>query len=242
MANQEYPRGLLDLLPPPSPYRMPATAAPSVTPSLPCAPVSDHARGWAQPSIAQEDTLASIATDYSVFDVLNLFCACWFINCDHILSLVVFAQKADDGNNISWVEFAPQSHSHLVRQAITLAPTLYPLALLKWVMFTFLLEVVNDQGHMGLASFVKTSAPRRRHVSLAGPSPSTLPVPPSQGAGLVRDSRPPALVLSLPAPSLQAAPAMAVDSPLPPPSDLSPLSHTPTPRALEFNVTAAEPP
>ena len=35
---------------------------------------------------------------------------------------------------------------------------------------------------------------------------------------------------------------MAVDSPLPPPSDLSPLSPTPTPRALEFNVTAVEPP
>jgi len=109
-------------------------------------------------------------------------------------------------------------------------------------MFTFLLEVVNDWGHMGLTSFVKTSAPRRRHVSLAGPGPSTLPVPPSPGAGLVRASRPPALVLSLPALSLQAAPAMAVDSPLPPPSDLSPPSHMPMPCALEFNVTVADPP
>jgi len=35
---------------------------------------------------------------------------------------------------------------------------------------------------------------------------------------------------------------MAVDSPSPPPSDLSPLPHMPTPRALEFNVTAVEPP
>jgi len=95
---------------------------------------------------------------------------------------------------------------------------------------------------MGLASFVKTSAPRRRHVSLARPGPSTLPVPPSPGEGLVRALRPPALVLSSPAPSLQAAPAMAMDSPSPPPSDLSPLPHTPTPRALEFNVTTAGPP
>jgi len=220
---------------------MPATAASPVLPPL-RAPVSDHARGRARPSVAQEDSSASVATDYSVFDVLNLFRARWFLNRDHILSLVVFAQKADNNNNISWVEFAPQTHSHLVRQAITLAPPLYPLALLKRVMFTFILEVVNDRGRQGLASFVKTSAPHRRHVSLAGPGPSTLPVPPSQGEGLVRASRPPALVLSSPALSLQAAPAMAVDSPSPPPSDLSPRSHTPTPRALEFNVTAAEPP
>ena len=104
--------------------------------------------------------------------MLNLFCAHWFLNHNHILSLVVFAQKADNGNAISWVKFAPQTHSHLVCQAITLAPTLYPLALLKQVMFTFLLEVVNDQGHMGLTSFVKTSAPHRHHASLAGPGPS----------------------------------------------------------------------
>jgi len=35
---------------------------------------------------------------------------------------------------------------------------------------------------------------------------------------------------------------MAVDSLSPPPSDHSPLSHMPTPCALEFNVTAVEPP
>jgi len=100
---------------------MPATAASPVPPTLPCAPVSDHARGRARPSVAQEDTPASVATDFLVFDMLNLFRARWFLNRNHILSLVVFAQKADDGNDISWVEFAPQTHSHLVRQA-PLAP------------------------------------------------------------------------------------------------------------------------
>ena len=35
---------------------------------------------------------------------------------------------------------------------------------------------------------------------------------------------------------------MTVDSPLPPPSDISPWSHMPTPCALEFNVTTVEPP
>jgi len=155
----------------------------------------------------------------------------------------MFTQKADDGNNISWVKFSPQSHSHLVYQALALAPTPYPLALLKQVMFTFLLEVVNNQGHMALALFIKTLAPCCCHVSKVGPSASTLPDPPSHGVGLVRASQPPALDVSLPAPlpSL-AAPLMAMDSPSPPPSILSPLSHMPTPCALEFNVTAAEPP
>jgi len=97
----------------------------------------------------------------------------------------MFAQKAEDGNNISWIKFSSQAHSYLVRQALALAPTSYPLALLKQVMFTFLLEVINNQGHMALALFIKTSALRHCHVSKAGPSPSTLPVPPSQGVGLV---------------------------------------------------------
>ena len=69
-----------------------------------------------------------------------------------------------------------------------------------------------------------------------------LPSPPSPGVGMVQASRPPALVLSSLAPSSQATPAMAVDSPLPSPSDIPPLSHMPTPCALEFNVTTAEPP
>ena len=86
-------------------------------------------------------TVPQAVNTYSVFDVLNTFHAHWFLNYDHLLSLVTFAQKAEAGNDITWLEVFPQSHSHLVCQAITLAPASYPLALVKRVMFVFLLEV-----------------------------------------------------------------------------------------------------
>jgi len=225
---------------------MPATAMLSVPPlalplPLSCAPISDHTWGWVQPSITQ--TEAMIAADiYLVFDILNLFYTYWFLNHGHLLSLVVFAQKAEDGNKVTWVEFTSQAHSYLVHQALALAPTFYLLALVKWVIFTFLLEVINDQGACPLTLFIKTSAPHHHHISKAGPSPSTLPAPPSLGMGLVQDLRPPALILSLPALLLLAAPLMAVDSPLPPPSTLSPLSYTPMPHAVEFNMMVADTP
>jgi len=72
--------------------------APSALPS--CTPVSDHAQGRAWPSIAQTPSLAA-ADVYSIFDVLNIFCAHWFINRAHILSLALFAQKAGEGNEVS---------------------------------------------------------------------------------------------------------------------------------------------
>ena len=103
-------------------------------------------------------TVPQAVNTYSVFDVLNIFCACWFLNRDHLLTLVTFAQKAEDGNDVSWLEVTPQSHAHLVRQAIALAPTSYPLALVKRVMFVFLLEVVNNFQASTLDKFVKTSA------------------------------------------------------------------------------------
>ena len=95
---------------------------------------------------------------YSVFDILNIFRTCWFLNCEHLLSLVTFAQKAEDGNDISWLEVTPQSHSHLVCQALALVPPSYPLALTKWVMFVFLLEAVNNSYRSNLDKFVKTLA------------------------------------------------------------------------------------
>jgi len=122
---------------------------------------------------------ASPAVDtYSVFNVLNIFCACWFLNPKHLLGLVTFAQKVGDGNNITWLEVTPSSHAHLVCQAIALAPPSYPLTLLKWVMFSFLLEVINARGS-SLDKFVKTSAPCRCRAP--APAPPTLPVTPEKG-------------------------------------------------------------
>ena len=195
--------------------------APSALPS--CAPVSDHARGRARPSVAQTPLSAAVDV-YSVFDVLNIFHARWYINRPHILSLALFAQKAGEGNEVTWVEFSPQSHSHLVKQALALAPPSYPLTLVKRVMFSFLLEVVNSLDST-LGQFTKASAPRRRRRTPI-PAPSKPPAPP---VASVPASRPSALDL---VPIAQPSSVMAVDSPSPPPSTLSSLSPTPTPRSL----------
>ena len=104
-------------------------------------------------------TVPQAVDTYSVFNVLNIFHARWFLNRDHLLSLVTFAQKAEAGNDVSWLEVTPQSHAHLVHQAIALAPTSYPLALVKWVMFIFLLEVINNSRASTLDKFIKTLAP-----------------------------------------------------------------------------------
>jgi len=60
-----------------------------------------------------------------------------------------------DGSSIDWVEFPPVAHTHLVRCAIKLAPSV-PAAKVKRVMFVYLLEVLNDDGPV--SSFF---APRR---------------------------------------------------------------------------------
>ena len=206
--------------------------APSGLPS--CAPVSDHAWGRARPSVAQTPSLAA-ADVYSVFNVLNIFCARWFVNHAHILSLALFAQKAGKGNKVSWVEFSPQSHSHLVKQALTLAPPSYPLTLVKQVMFSFILEVVNSPD-LSLGQFTKALAPHCRRCA-STPAPSHLPAPSGR---LVQASRPSALD-PMPTVTLPSS-LMAMDSLSPPPSDLSPLSPTPTPRALDFVASAVGPP
>jgi hypothetical protein len=57
-------------------------------------------------------TLSKVV-ELSVFDVLNIFRRRWFLSRTALLTHVISAQKAEDGN-ISWVEFDPPFHSHLV--------------------------------------------------------------------------------------------------------------------------------
>ena len=97
------------------------SSLPAPSTLLSCAPVSDHARGRARPSIAQTSLSAAVDV-YSVFDMLNIFRARWFINRLHILSLALFTQKAGEGNEVTWVEFSPQLYSHLIKQAHPLTP------------------------------------------------------------------------------------------------------------------------
>jgi hypothetical protein len=81
----------------------------------------------------------------SIFKVLNIFRRRWFLNQDHLIANILSAQK-DERGKLFWVNFQPQFHTHLVRQALALLPTLCPMALGKCCMFVFLLEVLDDDG------------------------------------------------------------------------------------------------
>jgi hypothetical protein len=87
-----------------------------------------------------------------VFDIHNIFRHRWFLSRDHLLTNVISAQKAEDGN-ISWVEFTPQYHSHLVKCAV--APVPHPVAKVKKVMFVYILELLNREGHVAFFELQK---------------------------------------------------------------------------------------
>jgi rubrerythrin len=55
---------------------------------------------------------------------------------------VISAQKAEDGK-ISWVEFTPPYHAHLVKCTVALVPR--PLQKVKKVMFAYVLETLNGE-------------------------------------------------------------------------------------------------
>ena len=125
------------------------------------------------PLVPMPSTASTTTIDYpSVFDVLNLFRACWYLNHKHLLSLVLSAVKGGKDNAITWIDLLPQAHTHLLCQAVALAPPSYPLSLLKRVMFTFLLEVVNSPA-LSLDHFVKRTAPRC-HCKVSTLAPSHL--------------------------------------------------------------------
>jgi hypothetical protein len=63
---------------------------------------------------------------------------------DHLRANALSAQKAESGK-IFWVKFTPQFHSHLVKCAVALVP--HPLLKVKKVMFVYILELLNQEGH-----------------------------------------------------------------------------------------------
>ena len=92
------------------------------------------------------------AIDLSVFDILNIFRRRWFLSRANLLANTISAQKAKDGN-ISWVEFTPQFHSHLVKCAVALVPR--PVHKVKRVMFGFILELLNGEGDLAFFNLKK---------------------------------------------------------------------------------------
>jgi hypothetical protein len=133
--------------PSPAPTSTPAaaTAASGVAPPLSSCDVPLGAKPVGKRTIPGN-------LELSVFDILNIFCCCWFLSVDHLRANALSAQKAKNGK-IFWVKFAPQFHSHLVKCAVALVP--HPLLKVKKVMFVYILELLNQEGHQAFFDLVK---------------------------------------------------------------------------------------
>jgi hypothetical protein len=90
--------------------------------------------------------------ELSIFDILNIFHHRWFLSVDHLRANALLAQKAESGK-FFWVEFAPHFHSHLVKCTVALVP--HPLLKVKKVMFVFILELLNQEGHQAFFDLAK---------------------------------------------------------------------------------------
>ena len=101
-----------------------------------------------------------LSNDPSVFDIVNLFRLCWFLNRDWLLSFVASAQRSESGR-IEWVEFLPDGHVHLVYSAFKLVPPSpsVPAAKIKRCMFAFIIEFLNRERLY--ADFFAPSPPRK---------------------------------------------------------------------------------
>ena len=96
---------------------------------------------------------------------LKTFRSCWHLDKGWLVSFVASAQRKTPTSPITWVEFMPQGHTHLVRSALKLvSPTkALPIAKIKEVMFVFILEVLNESAPR--ADFFKArkaAKPRKR--------------------------------------------------------------------------------
>ena len=61
--------------------------------------------------------------------------------------------QQDEAGNISWVEFSPQYHAHLVKCTIALVP--HPIQKVKKVMFMYILELLNREGPQSILKLAK---------------------------------------------------------------------------------------
>jgi hypothetical protein len=78
-------------------------------------------------------------------DILHIFRCRWYLSRANLLLNIISAQKAEDGN-ISWVEFTPQYHSHLVNCAIALVP--HPVHMVEKALYVYALELLNGKGNL----------------------------------------------------------------------------------------------
>jgi hypothetical protein len=90
--------------------------------------------------------------DLSMFDILNIFQHYWVLSAGHLRAQALSAQKAKN-RKFFWVEFAPQFHAHLVKCAVALVPQ--PILKVKKVMFIYILELLNEEGHLAFFNLTK---------------------------------------------------------------------------------------
>ena len=120
------------------------------------------------PSSGPED-----GVEPSVFDILNVFRSCWFLNRDHLIANVLSAQKAEDGR-YTWVDFLPPFHTHLIQRARMLLPPLCPVAKGKKVLFVFILEIL-DGDKAQPRSFWEVLKKRHRRCPIKPKKPKVTP-------------------------------------------------------------------
>ena len=121
--------------------------APQVPPSAPAVPS------------AQSSPLSAEAL------CLKTFQACWFLDKDWLVSFIASAQCLKLDAPITWVEFIPKGHTHLVRCALKLVPPTCVLLVtkIKECMFTFVLSVLNGPGSSpGFFNTHEATKPRKR--------------------------------------------------------------------------------
>jgi hypothetical protein len=100
---------------------------------------------WAPPVPLPVDNVPD-GSEYSVFDIQNIFCYCWFINCNHLIANILSATKDNDGQFI-WVDFLSQFHTSLIKRMVTLLPPGVAVSCGKKILFVFLLEILTgDEG------------------------------------------------------------------------------------------------
>ena len=100
---------------------------------------------------------------------LKTFRACWYLDKDWLVSFVTSAQRTRPDAPITWVEFMPKSHTHLVRSALKLVPVSkhLPLAKIKEVMFTFILETLPSVCHWASSMPTRLRSCERGTVSVS---------------------------------------------------------------------------
>jgi hypothetical protein len=105
-------------------------------------------------------------SDYSVFNILNLFWAWWFLLQESLIKNIIVAQKDTDGA-FSWVEFTPQYYNFLIQLALQLIPQVVAISpcqmppraqcLVKKVLFVCILEVLLEGPQKGFFDLLQKS-------------------------------------------------------------------------------------